>query len=182
MDRLRILLVDDEPHILSALSRQLRHHFRDRPQGVAVETESDPANAIDRLQERAFAVIVSDYRMPGLTGVDVLSEMRRVQPQCARIMLSGQVDRDGLAGAINAAQVQRFIPKPWSDTELVMAVEAALMGYQRECAHEELVAQRRLQLGEITPQEVERQRLESLEPGITQVTFDTDGAFVLEPL
>ncbi len=134
MTSLRVLLVDDEPHILQALHRQIRHHFRDASLPVEVDIESDPEAAVRRIQAQDYAVVVSDYRMPGLNGADVLAEMRCLQPHCARIMLSGQVDRDGLAAAINAAQVQRFLMKPWNDAELILALEAGLAHYLGETA------------------------------------------------
>lgn len=178
---LRVLLVDDEPHILSSLARQLRYHFKDDPRGIVLDTESDPVRAMARIGERAYGVLISDYRMPKVTGVEVLACMRSTQPHCTRIMLSGQVDQEGLANAINAAQVHRFLAKPWSEAVLVQAVEAGLRQYQQACEEIEVVEQVRFQRGELSPQEAERRRLERLEPGLTHVEFDEDGAYVLVP-
>ncbi|RVT82943.1 response regulator [Inhella crocodyli] len=153
MTPLRVLLVDDEPHILQALHRQIRHHFRDASIPVEVDLESDPVAAVQRIQTQAYAVVVSDYRMPGLNGADVLAELRCLQPHCARIMLSGQVDRDGLAAAINAAQVQRFLMKPWNDAELILALEAGLAHYLGETAQAEALARADFHPGETSGSE-----------------------------
>ncbi|MFO0121045.1 MAG: response regulator [Inhella sp.] len=133
MEGLRFLFVDDEPHILQAVLRQVRHHFRAWSPRIQADVESDPRRAIELIRSRPYAVVVSDYRMPGLTGVEVLSEARQCLPTAARVMLSGQVDRDGLAAAINAAQVHRFLVKPWCDAELMAALEAGLAHHQTEC-------------------------------------------------
>lgn len=149
MTPLRVLLVDDEPHILQALHRQIRHHFRDAALPIEVELESDPEAAVQRIRSQSYAVVVSDYRMPGLNGAEVLAELRLLQPHCARIMLSGQVDRDGLAAAINAAQVQRFLMKPWNDTEVILALEAGLAHYLGETAQADALTRVALHSGEV---------------------------------
>ncbi|RVT82946.1 response regulator [Inhella crocodyli] len=181
MDTLRLLLVDDEPHILSALARQLRFHYRQDPRAIVIDMESDPTRALALIEERAYAVVISDYRMPDLTGVEVLTYMRSTQPQCTRLMLSGQVDQDGLTKAINSAQVHRFLAKPWTEGALVDAVESALAQHHAARVEVELLDRARSDQGEISPQELERRRLERLEPGLTRVEFDRDGAYVLAP-
>ena len=100
----RILLVDDEPHILSALQRLLRNGLKDAA-GARYEVESftDAAPALARARERAFALAISDQRMPGMTGVEFLRELRQVQPDCGRIILSGYADLNALVAAINEA-------------------------------------------------------------------------------
>jgi len=180
MDPLRLLLVDDEPHILSALARQLRYHFRNDPRGIVVETANSPAAALTMMEERAYAVVVSDYRMPEITGVEVLSRMRSAQPHCTRIMLSGQVDQEGLTRAINSAHVHRFLAKPWTESALMEAVDEALEQHRVACQDQELLEAAKVEAGHMSPQEAERLRLERLEPGLTQVEFDSDGAYVLK--
>lgn len=180
MEALRLLLVDDEPHILNALTRHLRHLFRNARPALYVEFESDPRRALQRLRERSYAVVISDYRMPITTGVELLQAVRDLQPHCVRIMLSGQVDRDGLAGAINDAQVHRFMSKPWRDDELEEQVKTGLAQYRRDRQHAEVLDEVALQQGQLSRQEAELRRLERLEPGITQVKRDATGAVLMD--
>lgn len=180
MEALRLLLVDDEPHILNALSRHLRHLLRGRQPAICIEQESDPQLARKRLRERPYAVVISDYRMPGITGVELLSELRRLQPHCTRIMLSGQVDRDGLTGAINEAGVHRFLAKPWCDEELFDEVLSGLEQHQRLGREAARLDEWAAQAGELSPYEQEVRRLERLEPGITHVERDASGAVLMD--
>lgn len=179
----RILLIDDEPGILNALSRLLRHspltagNAAVRPK---VETfDSGPA-ALARVGELAFDMVVSDFRMPEMDGVAVLRRVRELQPDCARVILSGYTDLNGLVGAINDARIDRFIAKPWNDFELVSALSQILQIRALRLENEALADQMRLQRGALTPAEAERQRLERLEPGITQVTWGADGSVVMD--
>lgn len=149
MDGLHVLLVDDEPHILSALTRQVRHHFREWVPPVEVHVESDSQRALARIHETSYAVVVSDYRVPGANGVDVLAEMHCTQPNCARIMLSGQVDREGLALAINTAQVQRLLLKPWSDAELILALEEGMAHHLNKLAQAQALSRSDFHGGEV---------------------------------
>src|SRR6202007_557071 len=129
----RILLVDDEPHILRALQRLLRNGLKDTggaryegesfpDPGVALGGAREGAFALARARECAFALAISDQRMPGMTGVEFLSQLRQVQPDCGRIILSGYADLNALVAAINEAEIARFISKPWADFDLLSAV------------------------------------------------------------
>jgi two-component system, probable response regulator PhcQ len=158
-----LLLVDDEPPILHALHRSLRHGLRGL--GLTLDLCTDPREAARRICSREYALVMSDYRMPGLTGVELLTRVRVVQPLAGRIVLSGQVDRDGLVAAINEARIHRFVAKPWDDEELARTVQQVLAQPQPPSA-----------------QELERQRLELLEPGITHVDWEPDGSLRLDLL
>lgn len=180
MNALRLLLVDDEPHILAALSRQLRQLLRGDAVELRIEQAADPREALRLLRERPYALLISDYRMPGLSGVELLREARRLQPHCTRILLSGQVDRDGLAGAINEAAVHRFMSKPWRDDELAREVRAGLAEHERLRREAETLDQVAAEAGRLSPQDRELRRLERLEPGITRVVRDNDGAVLMD--
>lgn len=178
-----VLLVDDEPAILHALVRTLRRGVVEglwKP--LKIETFTDPAVALARVHEQAFALAISDFRMPGMNGAQFLSGLRECQPACGRIILSAHADFDGLTDAINSARISLFLSKPWNEPELLAAVHEHLEEHRRQVELQLLAEQQRLARGELSPQEVERRRLERLEPGITQVRWSSDGAYVLDPV
>lgn len=121
----RILVVDDEQSILNAVRRELttlplgRFHY-------AVETCADPVEALERAQLQSFDVVVSDYRMPGMNGLEFLKAFGKIQPDCGRVVLSGQTDFDALARMINETHIYRFIPKPWSSYFLKSTIAQAV--------------------------------------------------------
>lgn len=177
----RILLVDDEPNIINALQRLLRNGLKDAAgQRYVVESFTDAALALARARECAFALAISDQRMPGMTGVQFLSELRKVQPDCGRIILSGYADLSALVAAINEAEISRFISKPWADFDLLSAVRQVLRIRELTLENQCLADQVRRQTGVLSAQEAELRRLERLEPGITHVKWGSDGSFILE--
>lgn len=120
-----ILVVDDEPNIVSAIRRELNTPPLGRYR-YAVEGFSDPRLALERAREKTFAVVVVDYRMPEMTGVDLLKALYEIQPDCARIVLSGQTDMEALVRMINEVHIYRFIPKPWSAYFLKSSISQAV--------------------------------------------------------
>jgi len=177
----RILLVDDEPNILAALQRLLRNGLTDAAGGrYQVECFTDATKALARARECAFSLVISDQRMPVMTGVEFLKELRQVQPDCGRIILSGYADLNALMAAINEAAIDRFISKPWTDFELLSAVRQVLRIRELIVENQRLADQVREQRGVLSAQEAELRRLERLEPGITHVKWGSDGSFILE--
>lgn len=124
----RILLVDDEPNILSALRRCLAAIDAGELDGEALKVEmfTSPEKALERSEEQDFDLVISDYRMPGMDGVEFLSAMMELQPAVPRMICSGYADRDAIIAAVNEVQLARFIGKPWVDEELAAAVVALL--------------------------------------------------------
>lgn len=124
----RILLVDDEPNILSALRRCLASIDVGELDGEALKVEAftSPEQALERSEEQDFDLVVSDFRMPGMDGVEFLSAMMELQPAVPRMICSGYADRDAIIAAVNEVQLARFIGKPWVDEELAAAVVALL--------------------------------------------------------
>jgi len=123
----RILFVDDEQNILRALQR---FFLEDE---YEILTATSGTEALDLLTaENRIQVVVSDYRMPQMDGVDFLRRVRERWPQTVRVVLSGFADTAAMVSAINEGQIYRFIPKPWDETELRMTVAAAVEQYRRQ--------------------------------------------------
>lgn len=179
----RILLVDDESSVLSALLRLLRLTplvVRSVEWHPRIDVFTSPAEALKSAAERAYDLVVSDFRMPGMDGVAVLRRMRELQPDCARVILSGYTDLNGLIGAINEARIDRFIAKPWNDFELASTLAQVLEIRALRLENEALADQVRCERGELSVHDLEMKRLEQQEPGITQVQWGPDGSVVID--
>lgn len=178
-----VLIVDDEPLMLKALNRLLARapcHCDGQTYALKVLTFSRPAEALDYIRQHAVSLILSDYRMPDMSGVALLTEALALQPQAVRLIISGYADLGALLAAINQAQIYKFIPKPWNDYELVSAIAQALRYRELLLDNQRLADICRLKMRLANPQEAERRRLEEIEPGITRVKWSADGALILE--
>jgi DNA-binding NtrC family response regulator len=171
---IRIQLVDDEPHILSALKRLLRS------EAWHVDTFSSPEEALQALQANDYAVIVSDYQMPSMDGVTYLRFAKQRQPDALRMVLSAHGDRHSMMQAINHAEIYRFLSKPWEDYEIKTAIKAAVDLYNLKIENRDLMNEVRAQQNVLEKQKNELMRLESEHPGITRVTRDADGSVLLD--
>jgi diguanylate cyclase (GGDEF)-like protein len=118
-----LLLVDDEPAILSALTRLLRR------ENYRILTAASGEEALALLAEHEVGVIVTDQRMPGMSGTELLARARTMHPKAVRIVLSGYTGLDSLTEAINRGEVYKFLTKPWEDAELLDAVRDAFRHY-----------------------------------------------------
>lgn len=106
----KILLVDDEINILHALQRSLRQL---QPQmSFDCELCTAPKEAIEKLAVTPFDVVIADYHMPVLNGVDFLRIAREIQPDAIRMMLSASADFSTIMSAVNEAEVFRYLTKP----------------------------------------------------------------------
>ncbi|MCR9096835.1 MAG: response regulator [bacterium] len=115
-----VLLVDDEPGVLSALRRTLRR------EGLAIETATNGTEALDRVRTGApVDLVISDHKMPGRTGVELLTTIRAESPGTARILLSGWTSEIDPA-ELRAADCAAVLSKPWDDEELKTGIQAAL--------------------------------------------------------
>ena len=121
----RLMLVDDEPAIVNAVRRELSAEPTGRYR-FEVEGFTDPAAALEHAGGARFDAVLSDYRMPGMDGLEFLKAFAAVQPDCARLVLSGQTDMDSLIRMVNETHIYRFIPKPWHDYFLKSSLYQAL--------------------------------------------------------
>ncbi len=127
-----LLLVDDETNILSAMSRALR---RD---GYRILTATCGEEALDVLGREDVHVIVSDQRMPGISGTELLRKVKDMHPETVRMVLSGYTDLDAVTEAINEGAIYKFLTKPWNDEELRMQIRDAFrMRRSRTVAREQ---------------------------------------------
>ena len=127
-----LLLVDDEPSILSSLRRLFR------PQGYHVLTAEGGQAGLDLLQGETVDLVISDMRMPGMDGARFLEKVRRVQPNAARILLTGYADIASTIAAINEGEIDRYIAKPWDDNDILLVVREALARRSLEQRNREL--------------------------------------------
>lgn len=129
----KILFVDDEENVLQSMKRQLRKRF-------PMQTALSGDEALRVLKEKGpFAVIVSDMRMPGMNGVELLSRVKNLYPDTVRIMLTGNADQETAMEAVNDGQIFRFLTKPCSMATLVPALALAQRQYRLLTAEKELL-------------------------------------------
>jgi two-component system, probable response regulator PhcQ len=168
----RILLLDDEPHVLAAIKRSLRAGLG---ADLRIEETVEPEVALAKLRATAFDVVISDYRMPLMTGVEFLSLVRTIQPMAVRMVLSASSDSENLMRAVNDAEVFRYLLKPWDEKDLLGHVRSALERADHLRHENDLADVGRQEFGQLSATELERRRLEALEPGLTRVTWGPDG-------
>ncbi len=123
-----ILIVDDEPQILRALDRSLRD------EGYTLSFSQDPLDALAQLAERPFDIVVSDFAMPHMTGVELLAQVRERRPSTLRMLMTGHADRQATIRAINEGAICHYFEKPWVDTELKEVLHAAVRSVATERA------------------------------------------------
>lgn len=128
----RVVFVDDEAPILHAVQRLLAFESIDL---VSVTTG---AAALEQLMVAETAVILADYHLDDMDGVDLLRRARELRPDTSRILFSGHVDIELIRVAVNTGEVYRFIAKPWSDDELVMAVRHGIERWHLMCRNRAL--------------------------------------------
>jgi len=118
-----LLLVDDEANVIASIRRLLRYeNYRLLMAGSGEE-------ALELLAQNEVGVILTDHRMPGMSGIELLSKVRVMYPKVVRMVLSGYTAVDSLTEAINRGEIYRFLTKPWEDKELLEALREAFRQY-----------------------------------------------------
>jgi DNA-binding NtrC family response regulator len=173
-----VLLVDDEPNVLSALQRTLRQCFPEDE--VQVETFTDPEAALLRCADMPFDVVVTDYRMPGINGAEFLQVVKGVLPDAVRMVLSASTELSEVMNAVNRAELFRYLAKPWQTKELRETLLQAFIRHDEAAAQRRLADETRARMGELERQVLEARRLEAEEPGITHVRWGPDGSVLFE--
>lgn len=119
MAGVKLLFVDDEQLILNSLDRLFRRH----PEYERTQT-MDPFAVIELVVERGIDIVLIDYSMPRRNGIEVCAELYARSPTTASILMTGSLERDVAARAINEGRVRHFIEKPWSNDELLAVVSS----------------------------------------------------------
>ena len=132
-----IVLVDDEEMILTSIRTLL---MLEADYEVACFTS--PLEAVRHLEKSAVDVTVSDYMMPGMTGIQLLAESKRTQPEAARVLLTGHADKASAIQAINEVGLFQYLEKPWDNTQLLLVIQQAV-------ERTELLRQLRQKIGEL---------------------------------
>ncbi|MBI4774205.1 MAG: response regulator [Deltaproteobacteria bacterium] len=163
----KVLFVDDEPHVTEALKRALRK------EPYEVLSAGSARDALRVLSEQPIDVVVSDERMPGMSGSEFLAQVADAYPDTIRIILTGHATMETAVRAINEGRVYRFMTKPVNEMDLVVTIRRALQ-------HKEVMI-KAAKLEKIARQQ--RTALEDLErryPGITSIKTDAKGTIVLD--
>ena len=162
-----ILLVDDEPHVTDALKRALRRE----PYALLAATSGAAAQQI--LDRQHVDVVVSDEQMPGMSGSEFLSKVRKQFPETIRIVLSGQASLGAAVRAINEGEVYRFFLKPCNPTDLIFTIQRAL-------SHKRLEEQSRRLLREFQRQAATLAKLNDKGSDLLRLDTDTQGLLIID--
>lgn len=131
----KILLVDDDPNILDGYRRSLSREF-------LLETAEGGQRALElAVKSGPYAVVISDMRMPGMDGIQLLSRIKAVSPDTVRVMLTGNADMETAINAINEGSIFRFLNKPCSKEAMGKTLTAALVQYRLVTAEKQLLEQ-----------------------------------------
>src|ERR1043165_3383114 len=127
----KIMIVDDEPANLRLLDRLFRRDYQ-------VIVAASGQEALRLLEQHDVALLVTDQRMPGMTGIELLKRASEIRPHMVRIILTGYTDVGALVEAINCGQVYKYVTKPWSNDELRLTVSRSLEHYETNRSRHEL--------------------------------------------
>jgi len=119
-----ILIVDDEEIVLVALRDTLLH------EGYNIVSSPHAVHALSVLKEQQFSVVITDQQMPMVSGLEFLAQVRQIQPDATRILITAVLNLTTLIDAINKAEIYRFVVKPWSREELLASVKSAVERFE----------------------------------------------------
>src|SRR2546427_5124953 len=119
-----LLVVDDEPDVCDSVHDLLRRQFR-------VLKAKSAAEGIEIMRQNEVHIIMTDQRMPQITGVEFLNKVRLGHPQAVRMLFTGYADVEAVIAAINQGHIFQFLKKPWRPEELIAAVREAAAEYNR---------------------------------------------------
>ncbi len=128
-----ILIVDDEPDVLFSLTGLLRRDFQ-------VFTAQSGAAAMEVMAEQDVHVIMTDQRMPSMTGTELMGRVRMEHPDAVRILFTGYADTRAVVDAINSGELYRYISKPWDPDDLIEVLREAAQKYNETIAEAELIS------------------------------------------
>jgi two-component system NtrC family sensor kinase len=142
-ETIKILCVDDEPNVLSSLKRL----FIDEDYTILTANSAD--EGLKALEQEHIQLIISDFRMPSMNGVEFLKKVYSQWPDTVRMVLSGYADASAIVSAINEGHIYKFVPKPWNDDDLRVTVSNAIERYFLYKKNQELTCELRTKNDEL---------------------------------
>ena len=118
-----ILIVDDEKEVLSAMRETLERNKQFKSKIVTAESGLE---AMNELKSQSFDIVLSDFKMPEMTGIELLAKVKDKSPSILRMLITGYSDLSTAKNAINKAEVNNYIEKPWDNDELILTIHEAL--------------------------------------------------------
>ncbi len=166
MSEAKILFVDDEEKVFNAFKREVSFL------PIDLFYASNGEEALKILERENIDILISDERMPGIKGSELISIVREKFPEVVSIIITGYSDFDAIMKAINSGQVYKYILKPWNKLEMIMTIKNALE-FKRD----------KVLIKKLKEQLLEKENLiyelEKRFPGISSVRKDEDGSIVL---
>jgi response regulator RpfG family c-di-GMP phosphodiesterase len=153
-----LLVVDDEPDVCDSVHDLLRREFRVLKANSAVE-------GFRILREEEVHIIMTDQRMPQITGVEMLTKVKAKNPMAVRMLFTGYADLESIIAAINQGHVYQFLRKPWQPEDLQMAVRNAVVEYERIVAGAEETERLRAEVADL------RARVQALETEVRHLSI-----------
>lgn len=139
----KILFVDDEINILKALQRLMRKS------GYETDYASSGKEALEKIDRETFSVIVTDMRMPGMSGVELVQKANEKDRLSVKIVLSGYSDIEDIMSAINGGHIHSYITKPWKDTDLMITLMNGCELFERRVREKEMLEELRVKNEEL---------------------------------
>jgi DNA-binding NtrC family response regulator len=116
-----VLIVDDEDMVITSLRAYLRLETEYHVEGI-----TDPEAAVRFLENNAVDVVVSDYLMPKMNGIQLLARAKQLQPEAARILLTGHADKQSAIQAINDVGLYQYLEKPWENAQFLLVIQSGI--------------------------------------------------------
>ena len=117
----RVLIVDDEDMVITSIRA-----FLQLETDYAVHGYTNPEEAVKHMQANPVDVVVSDYLMPKMNGIQFLTKAKAVQPEAARVLLTGHADKHSAIQAINDVGLYQYLEKPWDNSQLLLVIQSAI--------------------------------------------------------
>lgn len=117
----RLLIVDDEEMVLTSIRSLLKIETDYR-----VECYTDPRQALDQASRNGMDLVIADYLMPGINGIELLTQLKALHPEATRILLTGYADKESAVKAINQVGLFQYVEKPWDNSQLLLIIRNGL--------------------------------------------------------
>ena len=137
-----LLIVDDEPDVCDSVHDLLRREFR-------VLKAHSGQEGYEIMQEEEVHIIMTDQRMPQVSGVELLTQIKAKNPQAVRMLFTGYADLESIIAAINQGHIYQFLKKPWQPEDLLNAVRQAAVEYERLIADADLSDKLRVEIASL---------------------------------